>query len=119
LRARAFDRPSELDAALACRSSLPQGSASPSTLVASLPRRVRVHRAACSLLVDPTAGADMLSVVEKHPREIEHRFNARVGAPVEDNAVLAARLDEPAPALAGEVIGDLRLRHAEPRRRAR
>jgi hypothetical protein len=66
-------------------------------------------------LVDPAAGGDVLGVVvEQCLREVEHRLDARVGDPVEDDAVLAARLDEAAPAQAGEVIGDLRLRHAEP-----
>ena len=57
----------------------------------------------------------MLGVVgEQRVREVDHLRDALVGDPVEHGAVLAPRLDEPAPAQAGEVVGDLRLRFAEP-----
>ena len=53
-------------------------------------------------------------VVEQRVGEVEHRDDARVGDPVVDGAVLAAGLDEAAPAQTGEMVGDLRLRLAEP-----
>jgi hypothetical protein len=43
-------------------------------------------------------------------REVEHRLNAGIGDPVENSPALPPRLDEAAPAKAGEVVGDLRLR---------
>ena len=51
---------------------------------------------------------------EVRVREFEHLDDARVGDSVVDGAVLPARLDEPAPAQAGEVVRHLRLRQAEP-----
>jgi hypothetical protein len=43
-------------------------------------------------------------VREQRLREVEHRDHPLVGDPVEDRALLAARLDEPAPAQAGKMI---------------
>ena len=51
---------------------------------------------------------------EVRVRESEQLDDARVGDSVVDGAVLPARLDEPAPAQAGEVVRHLRLREPEP-----
>ena len=53
-------------------------------------------------------------VVEQRLRKLEHLDHALVGDPVVDGAVLAAGLDEAAPAQAGEMVGDLRLRLPQP-----
>jgi hypothetical protein len=64
-----------------------------------------------SSLVDPAAGCDVLLVVlEQRVREVEDPDHPLVGDPVVDGAVLAARVDEAAPAKTSEVVGDLRLR---------
>ena len=57
----------------------------------------------------------MLGVVGEQPlSELEQLEDSWVGDPVEDAPLLALGLDEAAPAQAGEVVGDLRLRYAEP-----
>jgi hypothetical protein len=53
-------------------------------------------------------------VVEQRVRKIEDLDDALVGDPVVNGAVLAAGLDEAAPAQTGEMGGDLRLRQSEP-----
>jgi hypothetical protein len=65
--------------------------------------------------VDPPAGGDVLGVVlEQRVREAEHLEHPLVGDPVVDGAVLATAVDEAAPAQAGEVARNLRLRGADP-----
>jgi len=53
-------------------------------------------------------------VVQKRLCKVEHLDDALVGDPVVDGAMLAAGLDEAAPAQTGEMVGDLRLWLAEP-----
>ena len=68
-----------------------------------------------ALLVDPAAGGDVLCVVvQQRVREADHPHDSLVGDPVVDDAMLAPRVDEAAPAQAGEMVRHLRLRHAEP-----
>jgi hypothetical protein len=56
----------------------------------------------------------LLVVLEQRVREVEDRDHPLVGDPVVDGPVLSARVDEAAPAQAGEVVGRLRLRNAKP-----
>ena len=57
----------------------------------------------------------MLGVIrEQRLRQLQHRLHPCVADSVEHGAALASRLDEPAPAKAGEVIRPLRLRQREP-----
>jgi len=56
----------------------------------------------------------VLGVVrEQRVREFEHFQHALVGDAVVDRAEVAARFDEAAPAQAGEVRGNLRLRRGD------
>ncbi len=57
----------------------------------------------------------LLVVLEQRVRKLEHADDPLVGDAVVDGAVFAACVDEAAPAKAGEVVGDLRLRDPEPR----
>src|SRR5207237_6229108 len=66
-------------------------------------------------LADPATGGNVLLVIrEQRVRELEHPEHPLVRDPVEDDAMLPSRLDEPAPTETGEVVRDLRLRHPEP-----
>ena len=57
----------------------------------------------------------MLGVIrEQRLRQLQHRIHPCVADSVEHGAALASRLDEPAPAQAGEVIRYLRLRQRQP-----
>ena len=56
----------------------------------------------------------LLVVLEQRVREIEDPDHPLVGDPVVDGAVLPARVDKPAPAQTGEMVGDLRLCDPEP-----
>ena len=57
----------------------------------------------------------MVGVVVQQPLgQVEHRGDPGVGQLVVDDPVLAAGGDEPAPAQAGQVVGDLGLGLAEP-----
>lgn len=56
----------------------------------------------------------LLVVLEQRVREVEDQGHPLVGDPVVDGPVLSARVDEAAPAQAGEVVGRLRLGDAEP-----
>lgn len=65
-------------------------------------------------LVDAAAGGDvLLFVLEQCVRQLEDPGHPLVGDPVVDGPVLAARVDEAAPAKACEMVGDLRLRDPE------
>ena len=73
-----------------------------------------VRRHSAALGVDPAAGGDVIGVVlQQRACETEQLGDALVGDPVVHGWVLAAGVDEAAPAQAGEMVGDLGLRLAE------
>jgi len=68
-----------------------------------------------ALPIDCAASSHVFCVVrQQRSAERDDFRDPIVGDPVVDAAVLAAGLDEPAPAQTGEMIRDLRLRHTHP-----